>query len=308
MNYSYDAQGAVNAISVNSVNANGAGQSGTAQPLLSAITRNAENKLTGWSWASAKTQAISYDSLGQIIGYNLGDPTGTGPAAGVRRAVLRDSAGRITAYIHTSNGNPVPALDQAFAYDNLNRLTSATLGSSAIQYSYDATGNRTAKAEAGTSYLNTIATTSNKLSQTQDVLGTATIVHDAAGNITSDGQNTYSYSDRGRLATTANAGGTASYSYNALELRVGKSGPTALVSTGAAYYVYDEAGKLLGEYDANGTPLYETIYLGLPVGVMKQSGSAGSNNITTSLYNVSTDQLGAPRVITRSSDEAIVWR
>lgn len=133
-------------------------------------------------------------------------------------------------------------------------------------------------------------------------------MHDAAGNITSDGTNTYAYSDRGRLATMTNAGGTVTYSYNALELRVGKTGPTALVPTGTTYYVYDEEGKLLGEYDANGTPLYETIYLGLPVGVIKQTGTAAGNDIAISLYNVSTDQIGAPRVITRQSDEAMVWR
>jgi YD repeat-containing protein len=40
------------------------------------------------------------------------------------------------------------------AYDNLNRLISATLGSTAIQYSYDATGNRTTKVISGTSYPN----------------------------------------------------------------------------------------------------------------------------------------------------------
>jgi RHS repeat-associated protein len=159
-----------------------------------------------------------------------------------------------------------------------------------------------------TTYTNTIATTSNKLTQTQDVGGTATIQHDAAGNITSDGTNTFTYSDRGRMATMTNAGGTVTYSYNALELRVGKTGPTALVPTGAAYYVYDEEGKLLGEYDANGVPIYETIYLGVPVGVVKQTGTAGASNIAISLYNVSTDQIGAPRVITRQSDEAIVWR
>lgn len=202
----------------------------------------------------------------------------------------------------------MPSLDQSFGYDNLNRLTSATLGSTAIQYSYDATGNRTAKAIGGTSYPNTIASTSNRLNQTQDSTGTATVQHDAAGNITSDGTNSYTYSDRGRLATMTNAGGTVSYSYSALELRVGKTGPPALVPTGATYYVYDEEGKLLGEYDANGTPLYETIYLGLPVGVVKQTGTAAGSNIVISLYNVSTDQIGAPRIITRQSDEAVVWR
>jgi RHS repeat-associated protein len=305
VNYSYDSNGDVSGITVNPPNTNGVGtNTGSTLPMLGAITRNAESKLTGWTWASTKTQAIAYDVNGQISAYNLGDPTGTG----IRRTIVRDSAGRITGYTHVSNGNPVPALDQSFGYDNLNRLVSATLGSTAIQYSYDATGNRTTKVISGTSYPNVISATSNKLTQTQDVSGTATVVHDAAGNITSDGTNTYTYSDRGRLATMTNAGGAVTYSYNALELRVGKTGPTVLVPTGATYYVYDESGKLLGEYDANGAPLYETIYLEGPVGVIKQTGTAATSDIAISLYNVSTDQLGAPRVITRQSDEAIAWR
>jgi RHS repeat-associated protein len=305
VNYSYDAQGVVSSITVNPPNTNGVGtNTGSTLPLLSAITTNAESKLTGWTWASTKTQAISYDGNGQISAYNLGDPTTTG----VRRTVLRDNAGRITGYTHVSNGSPVPALDQSFGYDNLNRLTSATLGSTTTQYSYDATGNRTTKVISGTTYTNTVASTSNRYTQIQDSTGTATITTDAAGNITGDGLNTYTYSDRGRMATMTNAGGTVTYSYNALELRVGKTGPTALVPTGATYYVYDEAGKLLGEYDANGVPVYETIYLGLPVGVIKQTGTVSAGNIAISLYNVSTDQLGAPRIITRQTDEAIAWR
>ena len=305
INYSYDSYGDVSGITVNPPNTNGVGtNTGSTLPMLSAITRNAESKLTGWTWASTKTQSIAYDSNGQISAYNLGDSTTTG----IRRTLTRDNAGRITGYTHVSNGTPVPSLDQRFTYDNLNRLTSATLGGTAIQYSYDATGNRTTRGISGTTYTNTVASTSNRYTQIQDSTGTVTVTTDAAGNITGDGLNTYTYSDRGRMATMTNAGGTVTYSYNALELRVGKTGPTALVPTGATYYVYDEQGKLLGEYDANGIPLYETIYLGSPVGVIKQTGTAGASNIAISLYNVSTDQVGAPRVVTRQSDEVIVWR
>jgi phage-related protein len=53
------------------------------------------------------------------------------------------------------------------------------------------------------------------------------------------------------------------------------SSKTPTATAGAAYYVVDKAGQLLGEHDATGAPIYETIYLGsLPVGVMKQTGSA----------------------------------
>ena len=58
-----------------------------------------------------------------------------------------------------------------------------------------------------------------------------------------------------------------------------------------------------------GVPLYETAYLGaMPVGVIKHSGSGANSTLAVSLYSVWVDHLGAARVITRQSDEAIVWR
>jgi RHS repeat-associated protein len=304
VNYSYDAQGYTTAITVSPVNPNGVG-TGTAQNLLSAITYIADNQLTGWLWANGKGRSIGYDTYGQIASYNLGDATGTGISAGSLRSVVRDGAGRITGYSHSTAAVP----NQSFGYDNLNRLTNATLGTTTTQYSYDATGNRTSKTIGSTTYTNTVAPDSNKYTQTQDVTGTAAVQYDAAGHITADGANTFTYSDRGRMATASNAGGTVNYSYNALELRVAKTGPTALIPTGASYYVYDEQGQLLGEYDANNNPLYETIYLGnTPVGVLKQTGSAQSANIATSIYNVYSDHLNTARVITRASDNAMVWR
>ncbi len=313
-NYSYDLQGYVSGVSVNPVNASGNGLSATSNPLLSAISYNADNNPTGWLWADGKARSISYDSFGQIAAYSLGDPAGTGIAAGTMRTLIRDAAGRITGYSHSNNSVAVPSLNQSFGYDNLNRLINATLGTntataSTSQYSYDASGNRTAKVIGATSYANTVDTSSNKLLQTQDTTGTASYSHDAAGNVTGDGINTFSYSDRGRMSSVTNAGGTVNYLYNGLSQRVSKTGPTGMVPTGAAYFVYDEQGQLLGEYDANQNPIFETIYLGAtPVGVMKQTGSAGSSNIAVALYNVYSDHLMTPRVITRASDEAIVWR
>jgi hypothetical protein len=45
----------------------------------------------------------------------------------------------------------------------------------------------------GTTYANTVDANSNKLTQAQDVSGTASPQYGAAGNTTSDGTNTYSY-------------------------------------------------------------------------------------------------------------------
>ncbi|NML43486.1 type IV secretion protein Rhs [Ramlibacter sp. G-1-2-2] len=308
VNYSYDPYGSVAGITVNPPNTNGAGTSATSVTLLSGIAYNADSQVTSWQWSDGKARTIGYDANGMVSSYTLGDPLGTGTAAGVLRTLTRDAAGRITGYSHTNNGNPVTNLDQSFGYDNLNRLTSQTLGAISTVYSYDDNGNRTSKTIGGTSYTNTIAASSNRLTQASDVTGTASIAHDAAGNVTSDGTNSFAYSDRGRMVTASNAGGTVTYAYNGLELRASKAGPTALVPTGAAYYVFDEAGQLLGEYDASGTPLYETAYLGTsPVGVLKQSGSAATNDVAMTVYNAYADQIDTVRLITRQ-DHAIVWR
>jgi RHS repeat-associated protein len=127
--------------------------------------------------------------------------------------------------------------------------------------------------------------------------------------LTNDGSATYSYSDRGRMSGATVSGGTVAYLYNGREQRVSKTGPKALVPTGAAYYVYDEEGQLLGEYDADLVPVHETVYLGdLPVAALKQSGSGKTANLQVLVYDVYSDHLNTPRVITRAADQAIVFR
>ncbi|HVX91003.1 MAG TPA: hypothetical protein VHC20_05265, partial [Candidatus Paceibacterota bacterium] len=207
------------------MNANGVGFGASPVTLLSEVAYNIDMNVTGWKWSDGKARTIGYDSAGRMTSYTLGDPAGSGHAAGVTRTLALDSGGRIGAYTHTGAGSMQGALDQVFAYDNLDRLTAATAGGTSTSYSYDATGNRTAKTVGATTYTNTIASDSNRLNQTQDVTGTATIVHDAAGHITSDGTNTYTYGDRGRMSSATTAVGVVSFKYNGLEQRVYKTSP-----------------------------------------------------------------------------------
>jgi RHS repeat-associated protein len=303
VNYGYDDKGFVNSISVTHVNANGVGLSATTTSLVGSVTYNVDGSPSGWLWSDGKSRTIGYDSNGMIASYTLGDANGTGTAAGSLRTVNRDAAGRITGYSHTNNGSAQASLDQGFAYDNLDRLTSGTINSASTSYSYDDTGNRTSKTLGGTTYTNTVSSTSNKYTQTQDIGGTATVTHDAAGHITSDGTNTYTYNDRGRMVSASTGAGTITFTYNGLNQRVSKTTPN-----GTSYYLYDEGGQLLGEYDTNGVPVYETVYLGsTPVGALKQTGTAAASNIAITLYNVSADHIDTPRVITKQ-DQTIVWR
>jgi YD repeat-containing protein len=128
VNYSYDAQGYPAAVSVNPVNPGGVGTSGTPQSLITTLAYNADSNLKGWLWSDGKARSISYDSFGRVSGYSLGDAAGTGISAGSQRQLTRDAAGRITGFTHSNNATPVIALNQSFAYDNLNRLLDATLG------------------------------------------------------------------------------------------------------------------------------------------------------------------------------------
>ena len=310
VNYNYDTAGRLTAVSVNPVNANGVGFNALAPfALLSNLQYNGQNIGTGWIWSDASPYQRTFDAFGRPTSYPLGQPTGTGVAAGLLRSIGYDDAGFISTFTHSQGGVAAAAFDQSFGYDELDRVVSATVAGSAYGYTYDATGNRLIRAIGGTNYTNTIAATSNRLTQVQAPGSTSTIVHDATGNITADGAATYSYSDRGRLATATVAGNIVTYKYNGIEQRVSKTGPAVVVPTGAAYFVHDETGNLIGEYDASGAVAYETIYLGAaPIGLMKHAGSASTNTLAVQFHNIYADHLDTPRVITRAVDQAIVWR
>ena len=117
------------------------------------------------------------------------------------------------------------------------------------------------------------------------------IDYDAAGNAISDGIHSYGYDERGRL-TSVDAGATATYEHNGQGQRVRKdAGATTRL------FAYDEAGNLIGEYDASATPIGEHVWLnGAPVAVL-----AG-----TDAYDVHTDHLGTPRVVSDGATE--IWR
>jgi RHS repeat-associated protein len=292
--YGYDAAGRINNVSVT-------GADGVSTQVLSGLAYTALNQPASWVWGTGATRyQRGFDGYGRLVTYPLGNPAGTGIAAGVTRTLAFDAAGRIVGYSHTTPTN----WDQTFAYDALDRLTSASLGASTYGYAYDATGNRTQTTINATSYASTVAANSNWYTNVATAAGGATAQgYDAAGHLTSDAGGTYTYSGRGRLQTQVRAGNSFSYLYNAFEQRVYKSGPTAIITTGQSHYVYDEAGHLAGEYDATGRAVYETVYLGdLPVAVLTQPATA-----QTTVSYVYADHLNTARVIVRLADQAVVW-
>ncbi len=307
INYGYDGSGRVNSVTVNPVNANGVGSSGSMLNVLSGLSYNAQDDAKGWTWGNGVSYQRSFDSFGRLSSYPLGNPTGTGNAEGLLRTLSYDATGQITKYTHFNAGAAKPAFDQSFAYDDLGQLNAVAQSSASYGYSYDAGGNRTMRVVSGASYPFTVAPDSNRLMQAQSASGQTSFSYDNAGNMLVDGAANYTYSARGRMSSATVGTNVVSYLYNGLNQRVNKVG--SIVPSGVAYYAYDEVGQLIGEYDANSNPIYETVYLGsMPVATIKQSGTAASSNIQVSVFNVYADHLNTARVITSSVDETIVWR
>ena len=201
------------------------------------------------------------------------------------KTISYDNAGRITGIAD----NLAPMASETFGYDSLDRLASYTQDKTKLGYSYDATGNRTAYRVGGRSYTYTVAATSNKLTKVAGPTA-QTLAYDATGNLLSDSTATYSYSDRGRLASATSNGITSGYFINALGQRVKKT-----VGATTSLFMYDESGQLLGEYDSAGGALYETVYLDeQPVAVLKPAvGTSGYK-----AYYLYADHLNTPRLIT----------
>jgi RHS repeat-associated protein len=318
ISYSYDAAGRVSSLTLNPTNATGGGtNTGSTIPLLTGIGYQAFGPVNAWTWGnssgtSTNTYARGFDLDGRVTSYPLGNALSNGTS----RTVSYDAASRITGSSHsgTGTGSNAPAnLNQSYGYDNLDRLNSVTGSSSANNQSfqYDQNGNRTQATFGGTTYANTIVATSNRLGTTTGPAPAKSNNYDTVGNLVNDGTISYTYSARGRMVTATNAGNTVTYSYNGIDQRVRKSGPSTIVATGSNNYVYDKAGHLIGEYDANQQVIEETVYLGdLPVAVLKQTvtGTGTSQNTATNIYYVYADHINTPRVITQAADNQMVWR
>jgi RHS repeat-associated protein len=238
------------------------------QPLLNNISSEPFGPINGWTWANGATYKKTYDANGRITQTTLPD---------------------------------LPASYHHFDYDRLNRLTRAeTINGDLTLYSYDATGNRTAKIVNGEESTYTNDRQSNRLTRVEGStnLFTESYDYDEVGSTVShigvNGTNAFVYDARGRLIQ---ANGT-NYKINALEQRTEKQGAGANTPSNTRQFVYDEQGHLIGEYDpVSGNPMIEHIWLGdVPVAAIKGE----------QIFYVYADHLGTPRAITDIGNNA-VW-
>ena len=91
---------------------------------------------------------------------------------------------------------------------------------------------------------------------------------------------TWSYDDRGRMASATVGGVTTHYGINGLGQRISKWA-SGVPNGGLNEYVYDLAGHLIGEYDSSGAIIEETVYLGdLPVAVLTGIGGGAHSDLS----------------------------
>jgi RHS repeat-associated protein len=117
-----------------------------------------------------------------------------------------------------------------YGYDIVSNLTSIThkQGGNTIgdlTYEYDANGRRT---RVGGSLARSItpqplSTATYNAANQQLSFGSQTLTYDLNGNLTSDGQNTYSWDARNRLSSITGAGANASFQYDSARRRTSKT-------------------------------------------------------------------------------------
>jgi RHS repeat-associated protein len=180
-----------------------------------------------------------YDDFGRITRHT----TFNGSNVGVDFAYVYDDNGNITQqdYLH----RPSQPVVNAFGYDDLNRLTLADygMGGGAEQFNYDLLGNRQTVTDSRTS--DSFSYVHNEVNEYETITlnGTpATLLHDAAGNLTRDHRGyLYEYDMENRLTTVRRSDTTtivATFDYDALGRRIEKV--DAIAGTTTRYYYDDQ--------------------------------------------------------------------
>lgn len=232
-----------------------------------------------WTWGNGTLSVRTFDDDGKIAQID---------SAGLK-SYSYDDAFRITGITDASDS----ALSWTYAYDDLDRLNSASRSSATLGYTYDANGNRLTQTGSGASTF-TIDSNSNRLTATSGAL-TRTYGYDDAGNTTSFDEITFTYNNRGRMKSSTKNGVTTNYTYNALGQFIKKSA--------SALYYYDDAGHILGVYSGSGALTEEIVWLGdIPLATLRPKAGGGVD-----VYYIHSDHLNTPRLITDASNNAR-WR
>jgi len=200
-----------------------------------------------------------------------------------------------------NNGNvlsqkiTVPGLahpfEQAYAYDSLNRIASATETYNSTQtwtqvYGYDRYGNRNITSGTGATSL-TFGASNNRIT-------TSGYTYDSAGNTTADPTGrSFVYDAENKQTSVSNGGTLGTYFYDGDGKRVKKTSPGD-----NTIFVYDAAGRLVEEYLSSSPTTVQTAYVYAGSRLLSTEDANGTNYLTA-------DYLGSPRINTDGSGNVV---
>jgi RHS repeat-associated protein len=249
------------------------------------------------SWATDRTEAYTYDNLGDNLAsvaypgtsYNTVAYSWTNGGRAARLAHVNPYTGAGTSAVNCTG----PSCGQVFGYDGLGNLNSS-LESGLAQYSYDVQGN--------------LASLTHFVQSGAGVQYTDTFTHDDFGNALKDeisvgwdiltGTKTYRYDPAGNVLTRTDANGaTTTWTYDALtrpltEVSVRSGAPTETVSwtydqgpfgIGRRTAMTDPSGSTTWTYERRGLVASRTQVIGGQSYVSKYTYDADGNRETHSM-------------------------
>jgi RHS repeat-associated protein len=208
---------------------------------------------------------------GSTLTGGANEQTSNGPAYTLAVGYAGD--GDVTSASDSANGN------WSYAYDAMNRLTKAAIGSAALNYVYDRFGNRWQQNATGNG---SWPQPQYSFDANNHIVGGS---YDAAGNLLNDGTHSYTYDAENRISTV-DGGNTATYTYDAEGRRASKNTFT---------YLYDLAGHQVAELNSGSWDRGE-VYAG---GRHLATYSGGTT------YFPHVDWLGTERVRTNTAGNIV---
>jgi RHS repeat-associated protein len=270
------------------------------------LNRDATNGLVTGSVLGSVSDALGYNSLGEVTSYQA--TVASTPV--FSESYTRDAPGRITQKTETVQGVTDTYM---YSYDPAGRLTDVTTnGTATAHYEYDLNGNRVADAnndsvltftQAGTLLDTTYDAQDRLLSST---VGPSTVDYSYTANgelltktdANTDTSTTYTYDVLGNLTHVALPSGDAiDYIVDGQNRRVGK----AINGTLAQGWLYDGQLRIVAELNGSGVVMSRFVYA--------TKANAPDYVIQGGItYRIVSDHLGSPRLVLNASTGAVGQR
>ena len=268
---------------------------GSWQTRANNFTYNAAGAVTSMQLGNGRWESTQFNSRLQPTQIALGTTQNATDLLKLNYSYgTTDNNGNVQSQTITVPGVAHPFV-QAYTYDELNRLKSATETQNGTQtwkqtFTFDRYGNRnfdagntTTLGSCSTAVCNpTVSATNNRFNTGQGYS------YDLAGNTTADAEGrTFVYDAENKQTSVSDPGGTVGqYYYDGDGKRVKKT-----AAGDNTVFVYDAAGKLIEEY--SGSTL-QTTYVYAGSRLLSTETTAGTNYLTN-------DHLGSPRINTDAS-------